>query len=374
MLQWLESGSRLQARQGERLVFDDSAEHWRDGVLRLMQWSPDQGRAFVESAVDQAGGAEAWGAAPTASRADAMKRAGALAWPEPAGAEAWTASDRQGFLSLGQPLDVFWTRALAGDSSVALAGTQAPAHGVLLQRDAQGRAVLAQAPAYEEAYFEGAQGGYGYGRLEEQSLWRMEKARRQARQLQAFLGFAGAIPEGRAIRFLDVGSGYGYLRQAAQELGWQHEGLELSKHACAAAQRFFGFESFQGFLDQHPGRGFDCLAMMDLLEHVSDPVGLLAQAAERLVPGGLCVVRTPNLLALEREVFGHRYHSFKREHLQCFSPESLALTLQAAGLDPIHLSTEAHLFQGLLGPGVQVLARLLRGSDILAVGQKMRAA
>lgn len=372
-LVWGEDAGRLRAKQGAWTVFDDSAEHWSQGVLRLMQWSEAEGRGFVEAAVLEAGGAGAWAQAAYPEKVGALSRAGAKAWPEPAASANWSASDLKALRPLGRDLDTYWTRALAADASLAVAGTLAPAHGVLLQRTAQGSVALAEAPAYEEEYFEGGQGGYGYGQLEAQSGWRMEKARRQARQLQALLSFHGAAPTGRPVRFLDVGSGYGYLRQGGQELGWHHEGLELSKHACAAAQRFFGFETFQGLLDQHPGRDFDVLAMMDLVEHVSDPVALLRQAAQRLVPGGLCVIRTPNLLAVEREVFGHRYHSFKREHLQCFSPESLAWALEAAGLEAVHVSTEAHLFKGLLGDATQVLARLLRGSDILAAGQKKAA-
>ena len=373
-LDWRREEGRVTAGAEGRLVFTDSAEHWDQGVLRLMQWSPDQGRAFVEASVAKAGGPGPWLGAGAAGRIRALAAAANEAWPEPPAAKDWAPQALLGFHALGVPLDRFWTRALAGDASLAMAGSSRLEHGLLLRRQEDGPVAVAEAPAYEEAYFEGGQGGYGYGQLEAQSDWRLEKGRRQVGQLQAFLEQGRALPSGRAVRFLDVGSGYGYLRQGAQEAGWQHEGLELSRHACAAARRFFGFDSFQGTLDRHPGRGFDVLAMMDLIEHVADPVALLLQAAERLVPGGLCVVRTPNLMAVEREVFGHRYHSFKAEHLHCFSPRSLKAAFRAAGFEPLAVSTEAHLLQGFLGPEAQVLAGEGRGSDILAAGQKKRSA
>ncbi len=372
-LKWSEQDGRLRAVDDGLTVFDDSVEHWTNGVLRLMQWSPEAGRAFVEAALEHAGGSGPWMRSGVEVKIGALGKAAQQLAPEPSESRAWSADDLKGLSALGRGLDKFWTRAITGNAQWALAGTTAPAHGLLLARAADGKAGVAQAPVYEEAYFEGGQGGYGYGKLEAQSDWRMEKARRQARQMQGLLDLAATPKRPGPTRFLDVGSGYGFLRQAALELGWRHEGLELSRHACAVAQRSFDFETVQGTLEQYQGRDLDLMAMMDLVEHVSDPLELLSQARERLAPGGLCVIRTPNLLAVEREVFGHRYHSFKQEHLHCFSPESLARALQTSGLEPVHLSTEAHLLQGLLGEEMPVLARLLRGSDILAVGRKKAA-
>ena len=368
---WFEGDGRVRCEAEGRVLFDDSAEHWREALLRLMRWTPEQCRSFVEEGISAAGGPAAWAAAGTEARLKAMAHAAATLSPEPAASASWGDQDLVGLEALGVPLSRFWTRALAGDAKLALAGTEAPAHGVLISR-AGGSVHAATSPAYEEEYFEGSQDGYGYGKLREQSGWRLEKSARQARQLRAMLDFFGALPAGRAVRLLDVGSGYGFLRAAAGDLGWYHEGVELSRHASAAAKGMFGFESFQGTLEAHGSRGFDCIAMMDLVEHVADPMTLLEQAAQRLVPGGLCVIRTPNLMAAEREVFGHRYHSLKAEHLHCFSPESLSGAFAGGGLEPVFCVSESHLFRGLLGQGTAILARTLRGSDLLAAGQMPR--
>jgi 2-polyprenyl-3-methyl-5-hydroxy-6-metoxy-1,4-benzoquinol methylase len=368
---WFEGEGRVRCEAEGRVLFDDSAEHWREALLRLMCWTPEQCRSFVEESVSAAGGPAAWAAAATEARLKAMVRAAAALSPEPAASASWQQQDLVGLEFLGAPLSKFWTRALGGNAALALAGTDQPAHGVLLRR-ADGRAHPAAAPIYEEEYFEGSQDGYGYGKLREQSGWRLEKSARQARQLRGLLDFFGALPADRAPRLLDVGSGYGFLRAAAGDLGWYHEGVEVSRHACDAAKGMFGFESFQGNLGAHASRGFDCVSMMDLVEHVADPITLLKQVAQRLVPGGLCVIRTPNLLAAEREVFGHCYHSLKAEHLHCFSPESLSRALAGAGLEPVFCVSESHLFRGLLGQGTAILARTLRGSDLLAAGQRPR--
>lgn len=367
---WADDGTTVALRAGGLTLFEDTREHWQEGVLRLLGWDEEVGRGFVGAVIDATGGAEAWARAGLRRRTEALKAAGAAAFPEPAGSTEWSLGALAGLRPLGRAVDVLWTRAVAGSAGLAVAGSRDPAHGVLLARGPGGAPVLAEAPRYEEAYFEGGQAGYGYGSLERQTPWRMEKARRQARQLAALLLLFGAQPEGRPPRLLDVGSGYGYLRAAAAERGFAHEGIELSRHAAGVARRLFGFDSAAGTLADLPGSGYDCIAMMDLVEHVADPVGLLAEAARRLHPRGLVVVRTPNLLALEREVFGHRYHSFKAEHLHSFSIESLGEAMLRAGLDPVFGATEAHLLRGFLGDSTALLARRLEGSDILAAGQR----
>jgi SAM-dependent methyltransferase len=368
---WSEADGRLRLTAEAGTLFDDGLQHWNDGVLRLMGWDERTGRAFAEAVIDRAGGPELWMRAGTAARSEALVQAGQALFPEPKESSHWDLRALEDLSALGRPLETLWTRALAGDAAWAVAGSRQPAHGVLLSRHG-GKAAPAEAPEYEEAYFEGGLQGYGYGQLEAQA-WRMEKARRQAGQLDGLLRFHGALPGDRAPRLLDVGSGYGHLRQAAAGLGWKHAGVELSRHAADAAKKAFNFGTQHGVLADHAEGGYDLITMMDLVEHVADPVDLLLQARERLVPGGLCVIRTPNLLALEREVFGHRYHSFKAEHLHSFSVGSLSQVLLKAGLAPVHASTEAHLFKGFLGADNQLLARELRGSDILAAGQKAAA-
>jgi hypothetical protein len=91
---------------------------------------------------------------------------------------------------------------------------------------------------------------------------------------------------------------------------------------------------------------------------------------ELLAPRGLCVIRTPNLAAVELRVFGGWYHSFKQEHLHYFSPESLSWTLEQGALAPVFLTSDSHLLSGFLGPALDRYARLLAGSDLFAVGQR----
>jgi 2-polyprenyl-3-methyl-5-hydroxy-6-metoxy-1,4-benzoquinol methylase len=133
------------------------------------------------------------------------------------------------------------------------------------------------------------------------------------------------------------------------------------------AEDLFGFPSFVGELEAYvPAHTFHVITMWDVLEHVADPVSLVKRARSLLLPGGVLFLRTPNLDALERQVFGSRYHSFKAEHLFYFGPDSLVEVLERAGFRVAFLTTESHLLQGFFLDRVHGWARLLRGSDFFA--------
>ena len=178
------------------------------------------------------------------------------------------------------------------------------------------------------------------------------------------------FPAGTSL--LDVGSGYGYFRMAAAKRGWQTDGIEVSHHAIAAAREDFELETFHGTLEEFSAkssRRYDLITLFDTLEHVNDPIALLKSVQRLLNPGGLSVVRTPNLAALEARVFKSYYHSLKREHLHYFSPTSLCFAMQTAGLEPVFLTSESHLLRGFF-QDVSGFARLLQGSDLFAIAGK----
>jgi len=115
-----------------------------------------------------------------------------------------------------------------------------------------------------------------------------------------FFCAADDLKESGANRILDVGCGSGqfldYLRSKLH--GAELHGYDLNENLLAQlAQRGFGTlpsnpDRFgEALRDQPP---FDAICMLQVLEHVDDPVEFLGKFLSLLKPGGLLIVATPN--------------------------------------------------------------------------------
>jgi 2-polyprenyl-3-methyl-5-hydroxy-6-metoxy-1,4-benzoquinol methylase len=372
--QWIDDTDSITCQSTMGLVFRDTRDHWSNAACRLLRLTEEEGRAWVETV-----GAECFKSFQSApfscnseQRLMSLVQASSRFFHIPcATAEPQALSSSCSVDVLGEPADCLYFRGVHGELGVSVIGNRRMQHGVLVHF-ADGLSTPVLPAQYEESYFEGEQPGVGYGKYREQAWWRMEKATRLVRQIQGIAKYVGkSLPRG--ARLLDVGSGYGYFRKAAADSGWFSDGVEISHHAAAIASQDFGLNTFVGALGEFALRSaqpYDVITLFDTIEHVQDPVALLRHLSDLLVRGGLCVIRTPSLLAVEADVFRNYYHSLKAEHLQYFSPNSLCLALESAGLVPVFLTSESHLLRGFFGTDLCRFAQVLKGSDLFAVAQK----
>lgn len=111
-----------------------------------------------------------------------------------------------------------------------------------------------------------------------------------------------APPAGRA---LDVGCGTGFLLERLAERGYSGVGVDLSPESVAIAQRRLAeigaahrLEARVGSAYEPPGGPFDLVTLTDVLEHLEDPRACLTAIRERMAPGALLVISTPNRRSL----------------------------------------------------------------------------
>ena len=166
-------------------------------------------------------------------------------------------------------------------------------------------------------------------------LWDMYAAaaeRNPAQRYRRRLALALLAREGAPRRLLDIGSGQGDLLLAAAARWPEAELLGVEPSAVGVAQagakvpaaRFLQSDLQDAEAIPQERHGWATHAVCsEVLEHVDDPVGLLAVARALMAPGCRLVVTVPGgrMSAFDRHI-GHRRH---------YTPTQLASDLRAAG-------------------------------------------
>jgi SAM-dependent methyltransferase len=174
-------------------------------------------------------------------------------------------------------------------------------------------------------------------------------------------------------RLIDVGSGDGRFLAAMREEGWQVLGVEPDPEAAHFAREGYGIEVVTGQLEGTtlPGCSADAITMHHVIEHVPDPVALLRECCRILRPGGILVAITPNVGSMGHRRFGENWRGLEPpRHLYLFSPRTLRLCAEKAGLKVVSLRTisrlgrELYIFSHALRHDGAHLPRLFRPSRL----------
>jgi len=138
---------------------------------------------------------------------------------------------------------------------------------------------------------------------------------------------------------LDVGGGAGNFAHAfVRERGGQATLLELNAEAAELARAFDIRVVVGDFNSLSAGPRFDCVAMLDVLEHLSDPLAALQHAREFLCDDGYLLLSVPNAGhwsviwdLLEGEFSYQPVGILCNTHLRFFTRRSLEQLLDDAG-------------------------------------------
>jgi SAM-dependent methyltransferase len=151
---------------------------------------------------------------------------------------------------------------------------------------------------------------------------RSDNVQRVARIQRLWDGAPGTV--------LDVGSGLGVFPARMKEAGWTPTALDPDPRSVRHAIEMVGVDAVQADFATAGELGrFDLITFNKVLEHVDDPVEMLARARSYLGDGGALYVEVPDGEGAATE--GPEREEFFVEHVHVFSAASLALLSARAG-------------------------------------------
>jgi 2-polyprenyl-3-methyl-5-hydroxy-6-metoxy-1,4-benzoquinol methylase len=151
------------------------------------------------------------------------------------------------------------------------------------------------------------------------------------------------------VRLLDVGCSSGAFLGSAIQLGFLAQGVEPAPKAAQTAQAS-GLKVFQGLLHEaHFDAGqFDAITLLEVIEHLREPLPLLQESVRLLRPGGVMLIGTANTDSWQATAFGKNWDYLQIErhggHVSFFNPRSLALLASTVGLQVAAVRTRGLRF------------------------------
>jgi SAM-dependent methyltransferase len=205
------------------------------------------------------------------------------------------------------------------------------------------------------------------------------------------------LPQGisgsKSIDVLDVGCWDGSVL-AGLPAAWRRMGIEPQPTAAERA-RMAGLDVATTTLEDldTQKRAYDLILMLDVLEHLADPMNALAKANYLLRPGGTFAALTGDANSLAARQFGKNwYYVHYPDHVSFFTHRSLRDALTRADFVRVQVEHTAHPMSSHLvdvlrvvrrmgsaarnprgegttglpiGPNLPTLSRLVRGRDHL---------
>lgn len=167
----------------------------------------------------------------------------------------------------------------------------------------------------------------------------------ESRSINAYFCLATIRRHAKGGRLLDVGCSSGFFLNAAR-LAYEVVGVEPSRTASSYATDQLGLHlpattlEAAGFPDQH----FDVVTLIDVIEHVDDPLSTMREVARITRSGGIVYLVTPNIESLSARVLRSRWWGLRPAHIYYFSRTTLKELLNKAGYEVIEATSYGRVF------------------------------
>jgi 2-polyprenyl-3-methyl-5-hydroxy-6-metoxy-1,4-benzoquinol methylase len=186
---------------------------------------------------------------------------------------------------------------------------------------------------------------------EEERQGRVLTFQRHLRPIESLVGNPGGK------RLLDVGCYTGVFLETAEAHGWETYGVEPGKWASQLC-RDRGLRVHTGTLEgaAFANDFFDVATSWDVIEHLPDPYGHLAEMHRVLKPNGLVAIHTIDIDSPFARLMGSRWPWLMEMHVIYFSRRTLSLMLDKVGFEVLRAEAQGRYLRfGYLVSRLQAL-------------------
>jgi len=181
---------------------------------------------------------------------------------------------------------------------------------------------------YADKYYQEAEGSYEFEYTSDELRYFQVKLEQRLAVIKRFQGEAtGSL--------LDIGYGEGYNLAFFREHGWSVRGIDYSSAGVISKnpeylEYLFTGDCYHLLLEEISlGNTYDLLWLQNVLEHVIDPIELLANLNSLISPEGILVLTVPNDFSIT-QICAQKYNHIDSDfwvvppdHLNYFSAECL---------------------------------------------------
>jgi Methyltransferase domain len=158
---------------------------------------------------------------------------------------------------------------------------------------------------------------------------------------------AGALDGG----YIEIGPDVGLftencVREARFDPYWL---VEPNRDVVSALSLTMGTARFEitddmEHCDHIPDGSVGAIVMIQVLDHLLDPLTSLRKLHAKLRPGGKLMVVTHDESSLLRRIFGARWPAFCLQHPQIFNPRTMTAMVEAAGFSGVSIGRTMNFF------------------------------
>ena len=156
-------------------------------------------------------------------------------------------------------------------------------------------------------------------------------------------------------RILDIGCGAGSFLACAREFGWDGCGVEIAEHNARFARDIHGLRVVDSVDALNNNEMFDVITLIAVIEHIQYPLQFLKDVTRFLRRDGLVFILTDNHRSWMHWLMRDKFPFIIPEHLQLFTPKSISIMLQRAGLEHLETSSKETISNGAAVRGMSVM-------------------